>query len=139
MQRSYLTLWLTTERSFLLSVWHEAELEKLRHSLLHISIKKRSELSLGKSNSYTYVKPARMFKRVLLPAPDGPIMTDNSPDLNCPDTPCRISLLSKTNKYISLSIYHLFSQKQKMSYAYSTFVEHQICVSYFRSYCQSIV
>lgn len=40
--------------------------------------------------------PARTFKRVVFPAPDGPIMADNSPDLNLPETPCRISFDSVT-------------------------------------------
>lgn len=43
----------------------------------------------------TYVNPAKMFNSELFPAPEGPIMTDSSPDLNSPDTPWRISLYSE--------------------------------------------
>lgn len=37
----------------------------------------------------TYIYPVRIFNNVDLPAPLGPIIAVNSPDLNSPDTPLR--------------------------------------------------
>lgn len=68
----------------------------------------------GKMDAITYVKPARMLRRVLFPAPDGPMITDSSPDLNCPDTPCRISLLSakKENDGVSVLVgFHILPKR----------------------------
>ncbi len=44
--------------------------------------------------SYTYMKPVKMFNNVDLPAPEGPIMAVNSPDLNSPETDLRMSRVS---------------------------------------------
>lgn len=35
----------------------------------------------------TYMNPVKIFNNVDLPAPLGPIIAVNSPDLNSPDTP----------------------------------------------------
>lgn len=43
----------------------------------------------------THIYPARIFNRVLFPAPEGPIIAVNSPDLNSPLTPCKISFFTK--------------------------------------------
>lgn len=40
----------------------------------------------------TYLYPARIFKSVVFPAPEGPIIACNCRDLNCPFTFLSISL-----------------------------------------------
>lgn len=44
--------------------------------------------------SFSYLYPVRIFSRVDFPAPEGPIMAVNSPDLNLPLTDLRIVLAS---------------------------------------------
>lgn len=43
---------------------------------------------------YTYWNPVRIFSRLDFPAPDGPIMAVNSPDLKWPDNPFKMVLVS---------------------------------------------
>lgn len=45
-------------------------------------------------NKNTYVNPAKMSSKVLLPAPEGPIIAVSSPDLKSPLIPCRICFSS---------------------------------------------
>lgn len=63
-------------------------------SLLKDIFKKQSSCLYG-----TYVKPASAFSSVDFPAPDGPIIATNSPDLNSPLMPCRISFSPATKTY----------------------------------------
>lgn len=54
------------------------------------------------------MKPVRIFKSVLLPAPDGPIIAVSSPHLNSPETPCNIVFFAvKWNESI-LIVFYLF-------------------------------
>lgn len=46
------------------------------------------------------MKPVKMFNKVDLPAPEGPMIAVNSPDLNSPDTDLRMSRVSVKNKEI---------------------------------------
>ena len=43
--------------------------------------------------TFDVLYPAKMFMRVLFPAPDGPIIAVNSPGLRLPETPCKMVLL----------------------------------------------
>lgn len=43
----------------------------------------------------TYMNPVKIFNSVDLPAPLGPIIAVNSPDLNSPDTPFRTVFWAK--------------------------------------------
>lgn len=54
----------------------------------------------------TYINPVRMFKSVDFPAPEGPMMAVNSPDLNSPDIDLRMSRVSvkKKNFFLFTSI-----------------------------------
>lgn len=48
-----------------------------------------------KKKKITYVNAAKTFNKVDFPAPDGPMMAVNSPDLNSPLTPLRIFLVAR--------------------------------------------
>lgn len=48
----------------------------------------------------SYIKPVSRLRSVVLPAPEGPIMAVNSPDLNFPETPFRICFLPEKIKQI---------------------------------------
>lgn len=55
--------------------------------------------SFAMHNAYaTYMKPVRIFNNVLFPAPEGPIMAVNSPDLNSPETPFNMVFLTEKKK-----------------------------------------
>ena len=43
-----------------------------------------------------YLYPARIFNKVDFPAPEGPNMAVNSPDLNCPEIPFNITFPAVT-------------------------------------------
>lgn len=63
----------------------------------------------------TYINPVRMFKSVDFPAPEGPMMAVNSPDLNSPDIDLRMSRVSVEKK-----IFFLFSSIKGNAGIYST-------------------
>lgn len=50
----------------------------------------------------TYWNPVRIFNSDDFPAPEGPIIAVNSPDLNSPDTPFIICLFSEMKKNLKL-------------------------------------
>lgn len=44
------------------------------------------------------MKPVKMLRSVLLPAPEGPIIAVNSPDLNSPETPFKMVFVATKKK-----------------------------------------
>lgn len=60
----------------------------------------------------THIKPVRIFKSVLLPAPLGPMMAVNSPHLNSPDTPFNIVFLAVKWNEPTLIVFYSFKFAQ---------------------------
>ena len=46
------------------------------------------------------MKPDKTFNMEVLPAPDGPKMAVNRPELNSPQASCKIFLSAKESKYV---------------------------------------
>lgn len=45
-----------------------------------------------------YLYPARIFSKLDFPAPEGPMMTVSSADLNCPQSPLKITFEPVTQR-----------------------------------------
>lgn len=74
------------------------ELESPNKSYCRCNINKHLVMKFGyiKINlDLTHVNPARMLRRLLLPAPEGPMIAVNSPELKHPSIPCNISFLAE--------------------------------------------